>query len=195
MSPTPTPHEQTPASTGVVPPDWLSAAVDGDADGLDRACAAMAAGDERTRADWRTYHLIGDVLRSADLATPPARDAAFLAGLREKLAAEPVVLAPAPLAAPPARPRAAGWAAGWRFPAAAVAGVAGVAVVAGALVLSRSADTGPGLAAAPVLRDGMQRDARLDELMRLHQSAHVGLALPRTEPRPVDLVVEPASGR
>lgn len=49
------------------------------------------------RECWHDYQLIGDVLRSDDLATPAARDAAFLAALRTRLATEPVVLAPEPL--------------------------------------------------------------------------------------------------
>lgn len=51
-------------------------------------------GDPQRRAQWHTYSLIGDVLRSGDLARPVGRDLAFLEGVRERLAHEPVVLAP-----------------------------------------------------------------------------------------------------
>jgi sigma-E factor negative regulatory protein RseA len=181
------------------PADWLSAAVDGDASALDRACRALREGDERTRAAtreaWHTYHLIGDVLRSSELASAPRRDADFLAGFRERLAAEPVVLAPV------AAPRAARW----RVPAAAVASMAGVAVVAGVLVMSRGGgDAAAPLAAAPavpaaggttVVRDGYVRDARLEEFIRVHQGAAGGLLLQPQGVRQVDVVVVPAPQR
>ena len=61
------------------------------------ACAQWRQ-DADARADWHAWHLIGDVLRSDDLAVRPARDEAFLQALRLRLADEPVPLAPlAPL--------------------------------------------------------------------------------------------------
>ncbi len=191
----PRPHPGAPAAPS---PDWLSAAADGDADALDRALRVLREGDAtaaaRLRADWQAYHLIGDVLRSPELASPPAHDAAFMAGLRARLAAEPVVLAPAALA--PAAPRPARW----RLPAAAVASAAGVAVVAGLLVMARGGGgEAPGaavpLAAAPVLRDGVLRDARIEEFMRVHQGAAGSLTLLPPGVRQVDLVVTPAPQR
>jgi sigma-E factor negative regulatory protein RseA len=188
------------------PADWLSAAVDGDADALGQVCRAFRDGDRRARADWHAYHLIGDVMRSSELATPPARDDAFLATFRERLAAEPVVLAPA--AARRGTRWPASWAAQWRLPAAAVASAAGVAVVAGVLVMSRSGGDGPGapalpFAAAPtspsatptLVRDGVIRDARIEEFMRVHQGSAGGLSLPRADVRQVDVIVAPAPGR
>jgi sigma-E factor negative regulatory protein RseA len=50
--------------------------------------------DSQARADWHAFHLIGDVLRSEDLASGASHDAAFLNSLRARLAEEPVVLAP-----------------------------------------------------------------------------------------------------
>ena len=50
--------------------------------------------DPEARASWHAYQLIGDVLRSEDLAAEPAADEAFLVALRARLADEPVVLAP-----------------------------------------------------------------------------------------------------
>jgi sigma-E factor negative regulatory protein RseA len=143
-------------------PTWraLSALVDGelppsgDAD-LARACQAWR-DDAQTRATWHAYAMIGDVLRSEDLATEPAHDRDFLRRLRERLADEPVVLAP--LAAPgeAADDGAAQWAVGagkatpmrtmnsaapvgmarhsarrWGAPAAMAAGVLAVVGVAG----------------------------------------------------------------
>ncbi len=184
------------------PADWLSAAVDGDAHALDRACQAFRDGDESARADWRTYHLIGDVMRSSELASPPAHDTAFLAAFRERLAAEPVVVAPPVVPVPAPRP------ARWRMPAAAMASAAGVAVVAGVLVMARTGGEAPGtavpLATAPqagphaqqiLVRDGVIRDARLEEFMRVHQGAAGAMSMGPQGVRQVDLVVTPAPQR
>lgn len=73
----------------------LSALVDGEASPSEvaKTCAAWR-GDADTRANWHEYQLIGDVMRSQDLAgTTPS--AAFLNNFRARLAQEPVVLAPA----------------------------------------------------------------------------------------------------
>ena len=204
-SPSPSPHPESTASTS---PEWLSAAADGDADALGRALRALREGDaagSRVRADWHAYHLIGDVLRTPDLATAPGHDAAFMAGLRARLVAEPVVLAPA--ASRAAAPRGARW----RVPAAAVASVAGVVVVAGLLVMSRGGGVAPGaavpmaavpqaaprveLASTPVLRDGVLRDARIEEFMRVHQGAAGGLSLLPPGVRQVDVTVAPVPQR
>lgn len=76
----------------------LSALVDGEVDATlaQRVCAAWR-DDTASRSSWHAYQLIGDVLRSEDLASTAARDAAFLQSLRTRLAQEPVVLAPQPL--------------------------------------------------------------------------------------------------
>ncbi|HET8871248.1 MAG TPA: sigma-E factor negative regulatory protein [Aquabacterium sp.] len=72
----------------------LSALADGEATTSDigRACAAWK-DDVRAKQAWQTYHLIGDVMRSDDLAKG-AGSADFLNKFRERLAQEPVVLAP-----------------------------------------------------------------------------------------------------
>jgi sigma-E factor negative regulatory protein RseA len=72
----------------------LSALVDGQAgsDEVARACAAWR-DDGQARAKWHEYQLIGDVMRSDDLAQASG-SAAFLAHFRDRLAKEPVVLAP-----------------------------------------------------------------------------------------------------
>jgi sigma-E factor negative regulatory protein RseA len=120
---------------------WLSALADGQPDALQRGCDAWRQ-DAQARAAWHAYHLIGDAMRSDELGPRPGSDAAFLARLRGRLEAEPVVLAPqAAHATPadrvplPARAEAptAGRRQRWLFPAAAAAGfvaVAGVLVVA-----------------------------------------------------------------
>jgi len=68
----------------------LSALGDGqaDRDELDASCEAWHSSAELRRR-WHAYALIGDVLRSRELAQPPARDADFLCALRVRLAQEP----------------------------------------------------------------------------------------------------------
>lgn len=79
----------------------LSSLMDGEltADDAAEACQLWRQ-DAQARSDWHAYHLIGDVLRSDDLASAPARDAVFLQALRQRLADEPVPLAPQPALAP-----------------------------------------------------------------------------------------------
>ncbi len=120
--------EQPVESAAHEPRPWLSALADGDVAAVEQACDAWRC-DAQARADWHTYHLIGDVLRSDDLAADPARDAQFLARLRLRLADEPVVLAPQPepLSVPAAAARRRRPV--WLMPVAAAAGVAAVASV------------------------------------------------------------------
>ncbi|SDQ40072.1 sigma-E factor negative regulatory protein [Paraburkholderia tuberum] len=83
----------------------LSAFVDGELFGeehlnLDKFLAELGGDD---RAAWSSYHLIGDALRSDDLAVSPARSSAFLSGFAARLESEPHVLAPAAASASVAR--------------------------------------------------------------------------------------------
>lgn len=163
---------------------WLSALVDGEAQALDRGCAQWR-DEPSARQDWHAWHLIGDVMRSEELATTPQRDAAFLQGLRARLAHEPVVLAPSP--APTVRYAAQSW----LMPS--LAAAVGVVVVAGVLVVSRRGDSpAPVMAlATPSLREvAVVRDPRLDEYLRVHQLARGGVAAaaPTVELRRVELV-------
>jgi sigma-E factor negative regulatory protein RseA len=121
----------------------LSALADGDATDREAAHAFEAwREDADARATWHSYQLIGDVLRSEDLACEPAADADFLAALRVRLAAEPVVLAPQAKPAEPAQPAVANGAPGnvarlrsrWQGPMAMAAGF--VAMLVGVKVLS-----------------------------------------------------------
>ncbi len=59
------------------------------ADEVESACAAWRA-DSALRGNWHDWQLIGDVMRSGDLALPPAHDEQFLHSLRDRLAAEPI---------------------------------------------------------------------------------------------------------
>jgi sigma-E factor negative regulatory protein RseA len=72
----------------------LSGMLDGDITDaqLDVLLAKLDQADASIRKDWALYHQIGDVLRSDDLAMPMSAD--FTTRLGQRLAAEPVVLAP-----------------------------------------------------------------------------------------------------
>ena len=135
----------------------LSALVDGElvGDAAAQACAHWRESGS-SRASWHAYQLIGDVLRSDDLASEPARDAAFLIALRLRLADEPVVLAPKPLASTVSalaagdhgalRAQVAGSASSGRWMWLAPSAVAaGFVLVAGVLMVARTPDTLPGL--------------------------------------------------
>ena len=129
----------------------LSALADGDATDSEAARAFQAWRDDAdARASWHAYQLIGDVLRSEDLAVEPAADESFLVALRARLADEPVVLAPQPRieAEPVSVPAAANASAGvrsrgrWQGP---VAMAAGFLVVIGGLNVVRPFSHGTGV--------------------------------------------------
>jgi sigma-E factor negative regulatory protein RseA len=163
--------------------ELISAMADGQLRG-----GAFARGMELTARDpaaleaWHAYHLIGDVLRSEDLAADPARDAAFVVALRARLAAEPIVIAPSrePLGrmaqsrrsvSAVARPRGQR-----RWLSTATPSIAaGVLVVAGVFMLMRSVDptAAPGTALA---------------------GADIGAVAPAGEPQRVDAVAALDSG-
>ncbi len=78
----------------------LSAFVDGEGLNAPESSAepfakVLAEFDYVDRAAWSAYHLIGDALRSDDLAVHPAKSDAFLAGFAARLEAEPHILVPA----------------------------------------------------------------------------------------------------
>lgn len=109
--------------------EQLSSLMDGDgtSDSVAAACRHWHQ-DADARAQWHTYHLIGDVLRSEDLCRRSGADAEFLRAVRERLVKEPVVLAPAATRRTPLRLRR------WVAP---VGMAAGVALVAGAVLVIR----------------------------------------------------------
>jgi sigma-E factor negative regulatory protein RseA len=169
----------------------ISALADGQlqGDAFARAVEAVCA-DGEARATWHAYHLVGDVLRSRELAGgAPAAD--FLAKLSARLAQEePLALAATPvvgipLQRPTAREAANDGAFRWKL----VAGLASMAAVAavGWSVLGAGTSgpsSQPQLAAAPqqapagpeatVLARSptgavMIRDPKLDELLAAHR--------------------------
>lgn len=132
----------------------LSALMDGDDSAADLACRAWRS-DAAARADWHAYHLIGDLMRSDEHRADASGDAAFLSVVRERLAAEPVVLAPKPAAASPASSTLtrARHARRWMAPTAVAAGFVAVAGVLMVTRVSAPEGAATGLtanAAAPV---------------------------------------------
>ena len=185
-------------STDSAARERLSALVDGELEAhvVVQACSGWR-DDSGHRSTWHAYQLIGDVLRSDDLASEPGRDIAFLSALRSRLAAEPVPLAPQPVEAAQADGVAPGspWARGWTWVGASAV-AAGFVAVAGVLVLTRTPATGGApdkmaLAAAPAVQPApaavvqatntvtepqamvangqLIRDARLDRYLAAHK--------------------------
>lgn len=176
--------------------EGLSALIDGEADA--RVAAAVSAAwrdDGAVRSRWHRYQLIGDVMRSDELAGC-GRDAAFLAAVRARLAAEPVVLAPAAPSVGVEVDRqavnveAAGrasrsWARRWAPPAALAAGFMVVAVGAMTVLRPTSDAAGPALAQGtiPAPAPAVTARAVVDAPSFAAQSAPVTLAA-ETEPAP-----------
>jgi sigma-E factor negative regulatory protein RseA len=160
--------------------EQLSALVDGE---LDDAATALSCAhwrdDAAVRATWHAYHVIGDVLRSDDLASDPARDAEFVRCLRGRLAAEPAVLAPGPVlrergSSAASVPLRGAW---WKVSAAVAAGfvaVAGVFMLTRGVEPGSSGDTAIARADAPAMLASMALGAqRADASTALDAAAGV----------------------
>lgn len=180
----------------------LSALVDGHATADDAAAiGALWRSDASVRERWHSYHLIGDVLRSEELAQRPDHDAEFLSCLRQRLVHEPVHL-PAPVSAVHTTRRLS-------WPMASAAAVAGFLVVAGAMLVSRTTPdaallatnpatttAGATLASATVapvvapINHRLVRDAQLDRYLAAHRrvSAAASVGLPGAVVRRVDML-------
>ena len=181
----------------------LSSLMDGQAGPADlpTALAAWQDGADARQA-WHTYHLIGDVLRSDELATAATSDEAFLQALRAKLAFEPVPLSPAPLLTKASALATASLWRGWRgWMAAPVAVAAGFVAVASVLVLTRVAPSdpaagaqlaqaGPAISAAAV-RGDVVRDQRLDRYLEAHRSLANGVVAAGAAEHRVQIVFDP----
>lgn len=186
--------------------------MDGESDPqLGQEILAAWRSEAETRACWHSYQVLGDVMRSGDLAQPAAHDQAFLRALQVRLDAEPVPLATTPMlpAQPPEVPSevtaprvaaatvpaaalvsAAGAVVGararrvrarWASP---VAMAAGVAAVAGVVLVVRSvqpvggegaqlATYSPPAASQPEVAGRglvMVRDAGLDRYLSAHRN-------------------------
>jgi sigma-E factor negative regulatory protein RseA len=188
-------------------PDWvaLSSMADGAASADEQSrCVALWRERRDLRERWHQYHLIGDVLRSQELASDAGRDAGLLLAVRSRLAREPSVPGAAADAPRPAR--------GWITGVAAAAGVAAVAaavavlrpsapesdaVVAGARTQASATPVAAAVLAVPAqpelraVSGQLIRDARLDRYLAAHRQSANGAALqmPGAVVRSVDTIV------
>lgn len=170
--------------------ELLSALVDGELHGEELEQALACAESAEGCASWEIYHLVGDVLRSPDLAHHSQHD--LLSGLREKLAQEPPLqLASSQLeqvttgmaqtqerVVPLRDPAANSSVFRWKV-AASFATVAAVAALGWNLLGSVNAPQGAQMAAAPASistpvlvatgEGDVLRDPKLDALLANHQ--------------------------
>jgi sigma-E factor negative regulatory protein RseA len=171
--------------------EQLSALMDGDDSSVEDALQFWR-DDVGARSDWHAFHLIGELMRSDDVRCVPHYDAQFLAGLRKRLASEPVALAAAaafPSSDVPVRRGSSRR--GWVGP---VAIAAGFFAVAGVLVLTRAgAPTGveedrslrlvnqeatPPASTAVTGGGALIRNAELDRYLAAHRQYSSTSALP-----------------
>lgn len=169
--------------------ELLSALVDGELHGEELEQALACAEGPEGCASWELYHLVGDVLRSPDLAHHSQHD--LLSGLRAQLANEPaLMLEPSQIkqvtaGLEPAHgpvvalrdPAANGAVFRWKV-AASFASVAAVAALGWNLMANPASEQGAQMASvqgvsAPVLvateNGDVLRDPRLDALLDSHQ--------------------------
>ena len=180
----------------------LSALADGELHDDEWAQTLNFAASEQGRETWQLYQLVGDVLRSPELARHSHDDGAFLAKLRQGLAQESTPIATAITAPAPAtfQPAIAANDSVYRWKL--LAGVASLATVAtlawsswsasnapaeqqwatlaapsavtaSAATATTAVSANPNHSSAPV----MLRDPRLDELVAAHQQFHGPSAL------------------
>lgn len=183
-------------------PTWiaLSSMADGAASADEQAqCLALWRERQDLRERWHHYHLIGDAMRSQEMARDARRDARFMQAVRTRLAGEPVRLGPA--VDSPRLTRT------WMSAVAAAAGVATVAGVVAvlrpatpesqAIVRAASQDRAASVAALPAppelrtVNGQLIRDARLDRYFAAHRQGANGAALqmPGAVVRSVDTIV------
>lgn len=169
--------------------ELLSALVDGELHGEELEQALACAEGPEGCASWELYHLVGDVLRSPDLAHHSQHD--LLSGLRAQLANEPALMLESaqikqvtaglePAHGPVVAlrdPAANGAVFRWKV-AASFASVAAVAALGWNLMANPASEQGAQMASvqgvsAPVLiateNGDVLRDPRLDALLDSHQ--------------------------
>lgn len=162
--------------------EHLSALIDGECSSPEAAAFARRwSAEPALQQHWETYHLIGDALRSDDLCRH-GHGGRFMHELRARLAAEPVVLAPAPLQRPATRRLR------WMRPVSAAAGVMAVAGSAWLLPVRQSGVQDPTplasapptvpAVAAPKTAPGATRPvAEWDRYLAAHQQFQAGAAV------------------
>ena len=77
--------------------DEVSVSISAWMDGAEHDAMPEVLKTEQGKETWQLYHLIGDALRTPELALPPAAD--FSSRVAQAIAAEPTILAPGALAA------------------------------------------------------------------------------------------------
>lgn len=179
-------------NTDLMKREQLSALADGRLHGDEWAQALQFAAQDEGQSTWQLYHLVGDVLRSPELARHQRGHGSMVTRLREQLAQEPLPgrlpeVAVVPEQIVPAEVAVAANAAVFRWKLA--AGLASLAAVAALgwnsfVGLQHGGAAGAQLAAAPAQerpaapavaamgsagQQVMIRDPRLDELLAAHQ--------------------------
>jgi sigma-E factor negative regulatory protein RseA len=181
-------NKTTPRAT--VHPDWeaLSCLADGELDSTaaDAMLAALCR-DPELRKEWITLHIVGDALRSSDVAA--VHSDSFCERVRAALEREPTVLAPRAARPARARPLRA-----YLLPGAAVAASAAVIAFVAVPLLQAPAvapvvATAPAQAPAPTALAPSRRAAAtpanaraFDVYMAAHREVATGAALPRATP-------------
>jgi sigma-E factor negative regulatory protein RseA len=180
----------------------LSSLADGEADVDEQGrCLAQWGSRSDLRERWHQYQVIGDVMRSAELARGVNDDAAFLQSIRGRLAQELPRLEQPGSRARPSMPR-------WMAPLAMAAGVAAVALTLSSLwpasapqrvelastaspLLPASAVPASAQPPLKMVSGQLIRDARLDRYLAAHRQGANGAALqmPGAVVRSVDTIV------
>jgi sigma-E factor negative regulatory protein RseA len=165
--------------------ELISALADGQLHGEEFARGVQAAtADAAALRTWQAYHLVGDVLRSRELAATASPDQ-FLERLRARLLAEqaprpPAAVAAATATAQPGRPAANDASLRWKLVAgfATVAAMAAIGWTVAGSGLSGNVQpqlaSAPGAAAGAALVAGneqgaMIRDPKLDQFLAAHR--------------------------
>lgn len=171
----------------------LSALGDGELDAADdvRQAVQQWAALPEARSAWREYQVIGDVLRSDELAGR-ADEAAFLSGLRERLAAEPVVLAPAAVSSPTVVVAGQAYAARrrqarWLNVAAVAAGFGLVAVV----LVGLNPGSGPTPGSGPVIANSAPTTPGVIKVTDMPPSAPGAAEVAAVPPTPGAMIRDP----
>lgn len=175
-------------------PDWetLSSLVDGELDpaAADSLLTALCR-DAELRNEWVTLHIVGDALRSSEVAA--AHSTSFCARVAAALANEPTVLAPRP-----AQASRSGTVRRYLAPGVAIAASAVVIAFVAVPLLQSPATVAPSqqaaatavpIAAAPAAAEASRRAAAtvanaraLDVYLAAHRELASGVALPRATP-------------
>lgn len=174
--------------------EHVSALMDGDETGLQAVQAVLT--DPESAQTWHAYHVVRDVLSSAELA-PGQSGLAFLTRLEARLATEPlsaslpevVAVATVPqISQPAANASVFGWKLVATAACIALVGMVGLQMLGlyGGPVDGQMAQVQPGSAQPPSVivaespAGSMLRDPRLDELMAAHRQlgGHSALQVP-----------------